>query len=119
MWTITFCALSVVLSILSLAWARSAVLTARHALASPPQKLASLTSQVESLTTSRDEMLSLLADLANRLKMQRVRAATSHTDRGPTPTRGGGDEPDPYKDPEAWRKMMNRRMVEAKTGMKL
>ena len=112
MWTTIFCALSVVLSIVSMAWARSAALTARHALASPPQKLHLLTSQVESLTTSRDEMLSLLADLANRLKMQRVRTVATH---GTAPN----SEPDPYKDPEAWRKMMSRRMVEAKMGTKL
>lgn len=56
-----------------------------------------------------------MADLANRLKMTRVRNANAHSAQSPDVS----TDPDPYKDPEAWRKMMGRRMAEAKMGTKL
>jgi hypothetical protein len=56
-----------------------------------------------------------MADLANRLKMIRVRSANAHS----VPNQAASTDPDPYKDPDGWRKMMTRRMAEAKTGMKL
>jgi len=52
-------------------------------------------------------MLQHLADLTNRLKMSKVRAAAKHADNS-------GADPDPYTQPDEWRKMMNRRLAEAK-----
>lgn len=50
-----------------------------------------------------DELETTLEVLANRVKMMRVRTAANHVKDQPT-------EPDPYKDPEAWRKAMNLKL---------
>lgn len=99
MWIAFSCALSATVSVLL------AYLVARRAVrdaASSARQARSLASRVESLEGSRDEQMQTLTDLANRLKMQRVRhAGLSHADRST-------DRPDPYKDPDGWRKWMER-----------
>ena len=65
---------------------------------SPPESLSARLSEAE-------ETLSLLA---NRVKMMRVRNAATHTDKP------NGAEPDPYRDPNAWRQAMNRRLAPGK-----
>lgn len=66
----------------------------------------------ESPTGSLSERLNDLAEtvslLANRVKMMKVRAATTHTDRA-------NGHPDPYKDPAAWRAEINRKLAFGKT----
>jgi hypothetical protein len=59
------------------------------------------------LEDSRIETLQTLTDLANRIKMQKVRAATRHAD-------ASRDDPDPFKNPDEWRSMMNKRLAAAK-----
>ena len=115
MWTGIFFALSVTVCIVCSAVSLSAVRLATRASESARRRLSSCESRVELLEDSHKQALTLMADLANRLKMTRVRAANAHS----VPNPDASIAPDPYKDPEAWRKMMNRRMAEAKTGMKL
>jgi len=69
-------------------------------------------SRLQSLETSQAEMLAELQAIANRMKMRDVRAAANHVGR----TSGPSADPDPYKDPDAWRKMMNTRLAQAKLG---
>lgn len=64
----------------------------------------SLDLRVQSLEASAEDLRSTLEQLANRVKMMRVRNAVTHTDKSDT-------VPDPFKDPDAWRKAMNRKMA--------
>ncbi len=103
MWIIISCALSAVGSVLlSYLVARRVVAGA----ASSVRSARSLHSRTESLEAWREEATTTLADLANRMKMQRVRHA------GLTHAAGSRDEPpDPYKDPDGWRTWANRRRL--------
>jgi hypothetical protein len=66
----------------------------------------SLASRVSSLETSRDEQAETLTTLANRVKMQRVRQAVNHV-------RSAEDSgnPDPYTNPDAWRRETNKQIA--------
>ena len=66
-------------------------------------------SRVKYLETSLAEMRDELEGVANRLKMMRVRAATNHV-------RETSGEPDPYKDPDGWRRAMNRKLADKMRG---
>ena len=103
-------ATSVGLSIAALIFA---ALTAARVRACERQLRSSSGSRVESLARSVADMSSTLEELANRVKMQRVRAATNHVKDAPAAPTG---EPDPYKDPDGWRKMINSRIATAKIG---
>lgn len=61
-------------------------------------------SRMESLQTSLDETNAALEALANRVKMHRVRTALNHVKDPPA-------EPDPYTDPDAWRRTMNKQLA--------
>lgn len=65
-----------------------------------------LRSVEQSLTDTQDA----LTEVANRVKMMKVRSAANHSD----PDKRG--LPDPYKDPDGWRKAMNARLHGAKIG---
>lgn len=108
MWIAISCASSVTVSAL-LAWliARRVVRDAASSVA----KARSVVSRTESCEASVSELADLVRDLSNQLKMQRVRrAGLEHA------TSNGQDNslPDPVKDPEGWRKQMNRRIGRAK-----
>jgi len=111
MWSGIFNALSAssfILSILALYFAVRSAIRARELQATlRPLPL----SRLQSIETSQAEMLVELQAVANSLKMQKVRAAANHTS-------GRSADPDPYKDPDAWRKMMNTRLAQAKIGAK-
>lgn len=79
------------------------VRAARHVVASQAAKLRSVESAVRLLTTSQQETSELLEALANKVKMQRVRNVVAH---------GAGSKsmPDPYRDPDGWRKAMNAKI---------
>lgn len=64
---------------------------------------------------SQDILAQELERLANRVKMQRVRNVTEHGRARP----GDGAMPDPMTQPNEWRTAMNRKLAEAKTGVKL
>lgn len=104
-----FNALSVVACILSCGALYSAVrvvILVQALLAAKPPLSAS---RIASIETSLSETQDTLKDLANKVKMQRVRTAIHHD----TPQNDG---PDPYKDPDAWRKQMNRNLLGRKPG---
>jgi len=65
-------------------------------------------SKLQSLRGSLDDMAETMQGLADRVKMMKVRSATKHA------TSSSG-EPDPYTNPDGWRKMMNSRMIGAKS----
>jgi len=67
------------------------------------------------LTESLELLQIEVERLANRVKMQRVRNATEHGQTRP----GNGSMPDPISQPNEWRTAMNRKLAEAKTGVKL
>lgn len=106
MWVAIFCALSVAISLLSLAVAFSAAKNVNHALASPHLRVDYSALQLQSLKDSLAEQAEALEQLANRVKMQRVRTATSHV-RDAAGSRG---EPDPHADPEGWRAWKNAQL---------
>lgn len=64
-------------------------------------------SQLQSVQSLLDSHTDALTDLANRLKMMKVRRASEHTDRS-------NGLPDPYKEPDAWRTAMNAKLARAK-----
>jgi len=66
-------------------------------------------SRLKSLETSLAEQADALLEVANRVKMQKVRNAASHVTSKPLDAM-----PDPYTDPDGWRKAMNRKMATAK-----
>lgn len=105
-----FAALSAATSVACMTRAISAARDARAATGLPGRALSSLTSRIESLEGSRDDQATAMTDLANRLKMIRVRSAANHASRP-------DGEPDPYKDPDRWRTVMNERLSRTKSGV--
>lgn len=69
-------------------------------------------SRIQSLETSRDEMQQELLNLANRVKMIKVRRAADHV----TGEGEAGKFPDPHTNPEAWRKAMNLDIARRRIG---
>lgn len=61
-------------------------------------------SRLKSVETSQEEIAETVKQLANRVKMQRVRTAINHTNDEPT-------NPDPYTNPDAWRRAANKRIA--------
>jgi len=106
MWLTFFSVSTVAIACASLAISVFAALRAGRALASPPQRLRSVESRLQSIEQLVEEHTQAMTDLANRLKMIKVRSATSHGSK----TSDG--LPDPYTDPDGWRKAMT-----AKIGM--
>lgn len=64
-------------------------------------------SRPESLQRQLEELQSALAELATSVKMSRVRRAA-------LPQVESKAEPDPYTEPDAWRKMIASKMAAAK-----
>lgn len=67
-------------------------------------------SRLKSLEASLTDTQDAVTEVANRVKMMKVRSAASHTDGN------SGKLPDPYKDPDGWRKAMNSRLSAARLG---
>lgn len=63
-------------------------------------------SDTESLQLQLQELTETVTQLANRVKMQRVRNAINHV-----PDKPSSDLPDPHRDPDAWRKAMNAKLA--------
>jgi hypothetical protein len=64
-----------------------------------------------SLTSRLDELESAVEVVANRVKMQRVRAAALHaTSKSDRST----ELPDPYREPDAWRSAVNSQLARGK-----
>lgn len=67
-------------------------------------------SRISSIETSMQELAVELQHLANRVKMQRVRNTTDHATGASKPKTSADDLPDPYTEPDAWRKAMNAKL---------
>lgn len=104
-----FSVLSVVAFILSCAALYSGVRIATVVRELLRQKAPYSPSRVESLETSVEEMGETLRELANKVKMMRVRTAVHHT-------KDATANPDPYQNPDEWRKQMNRTLTQRKIG---
>lgn len=111
MWLATFSALSVTVCIFSALATFWRAMTAARASESQARRLRSCESRVDSLKDSLESTQHALEIVANRLKMTRVRNAAEHV-------KGSSDEPDPYKNPDEWRSMMNKRLAESRHGIK-
>jgi hypothetical protein len=103
MWTATFSALSVVLSIFSLVAAFFAVRYANRVAELPQERLLVVESRLALIANSLPEMAATISTVANSVKMARVRNAALHGV-------GSGGEPDPRSDPEAWRAWKNAQL---------
>lgn len=62
------------------------------------------------------EIEATLATVSNRVKMQRVRAAAGDTSAAPAAPKSSG-LPDPYTQPDEWRKAVNARLARGKFGL--
>ena len=123
MWSVIFCALSAVVSGLAVLSCASSARSAQAASESLQEELAlsrslgaSLSGSLKNLKTAHAELELLVEELANRIKMQRVRTISSHADRS---ARDGGrqpGEPDGRTDPEGWRRWRNEQLYAPKTG---
>jgi len=108
MWSATF---SVSTAVVCVCCAIIAVWSARNAArvaASPLAKLRSSESRIASLETSVSELTELQTELANRLKMMRVRNSTAG------PRSSAETIPDPHRDPDGWRKAMNLKIAQSR-----
>jgi len=103
MWAVIFSALSVVVCILCFLVSLSSVRTVTRASELPERRLRSVELQIESMKVSTDETIRMLTELANRVKMQKVRNIVHHTG-------GSLGEPDARADPEGWRSWKNSQL---------
>lgn len=110
MWSGIFFVSCVILCGLCALAAYSSARSAYHESDSLRRRLRSVELQSESNADSLKETQAALEVVTNRVKMQRVRTAAEHV-------KGSSDEPDPWKDPDAWRKMMNSRIQRQKMGL--
>lgn len=102
-------ALTVTALVISLA---AALLTARIAVrvqALRDQFARFKRSDTESLQQQLSELHETVAQLANRVKMMKVRNAINHVGDKPS-----SDLPDPHRDPDGWRRAMNAKLSLAK-----
>lgn len=109
MWAATFNVLSVLgffLSILAVSFAARSAIRVREL---QDMLTRSPLSRVQSLETSLTDMQGALTEVANRVKMMKVRNAATHVPEK-------SSEPDPYKDPDGWRRSMNRRLADKMRG---
>jgi hypothetical protein len=99
-------ALSALVSLVSMIKAVSAARAAHQAWASVHRRLSSVESEQTSIAISVTKWTELTAELANSLKMTKIRRGMSIPDK-----RIGFDgEPDAAQDPEAWRTWMNAKL---------
>ena len=115
LWNAIFSVLSVVLCSCCLIGCVFVAQRARQSSVPQAAQIRSITSRQASLAESLEAMQLELERLSNRVKMQRVRNATEHG----LPRAGNGSMPDPHSQPAEWRAAMNRKLAEAKTGVKL
>jgi uncharacterized protein YlxW (UPF0749 family) len=113
MWLADFSnVLSVLSFIVSLAAALFAARTATAARELRDRAMRYPTSRIESLQESLHSTQEELHNLANRVKMMKVRRAADHI-RDDAPV---SRDPDPHKEPDRWREWMNSKLARAKIG---
>jgi len=106
MWLTFFFVSTAAIACASLAISVFAAQRAARALASPPLRLHSVESKLQSCELLVEEHTQAITDLTNRLKMMKVRSVSARI--------GANDNamPDPYREPDAWRKAMTARMTQ-------
>lgn len=104
MWIAIFSALSAIVCLGCLVGTLFAARNASHAQESLRRRLRSCESTTQSVITSQAEWQEVVANLANQVKMTKVRKALNHTDRDK------GGEPDAKSDPEGWRAWKNAQL---------
>ena len=107
MWIVIFSALSAVIACLACLGAGFAAQRARRDVGLPRAKLLSAESRLALIERSHNGLAEVVTELANRVKMMKVRSAVRH---GSSST----ELPDPHTDPNGWRKAMNLRIAERK-----
>ena len=100
MWLDFFFALTALICLGSVAVTLYVAFAARAAWESLPRAVRSNASAIRSIEISLQEISDTQLQVANSVKMTKVRKALTHTDRS-------GQAPDPKADPEAWRAWMN------------
>lgn len=70
-------------------------------------------SRLKSIETSLADTQDALTEVANRVKMQRVRSAANHVRQ----EREANTDPDPHREPDRWRDWMNSRLARAKLNV--
>lgn len=106
MWTAFICALSAAICIGCLVGCTRVVRNVQEDSASLVAEVRLNASRIKSLTESHELTVDELKNLANRVKMQRVRSAADHA----TSSKSDG-EPDPIRDPDRWRAWMNKKIA--------
>ena len=107
MWIVIFSALSAVIACLACLGAGFAALRARRYVAWQQVELHFVESRLALIERSHNDLAEVVTELANRVKMMKVRSAVRH---GSSST----ELPDPHTDPNGWRKAMNLRIAERK-----
>ena len=107
MWLVFSCVLSAVAALFCLIATFFVAQRARADAGLPQAKLHFIESQLQLLQRSQNDQAEVLTELSNRVKMMKVRNSLRHGDKDSA-------EPDPYKDPDGWRNMMNRKLAAAK-----
>jgi hypothetical protein len=70
----------------------------------PQAKLHFIESQLQLLQRSQNDQAEVLTELSNRVKMMKVRNSLRHGENST-------GLPDPYRDPDGWRKAMDKRIA--------
>ncbi len=76
----------------------------------PVSQMRSIAASQSSISDRLDDHQRSLADLANRFKMTKVRAATDHV-------REKSADPDPHSEPDRWREWMNAKLNRRRLGL--
>jgi hypothetical protein len=109
MWLAFFSALSASVAFLSAIAALHHARSARLASALPLEKALSAESKLLLLERSVNDQQEVLTELANRVKMMKVRNSLRHTSDPDA-------MPDPYTAPDEWRKKMNLKLAMGRIG---
>ena len=75
------------------------------------RRLRSIELRTESVQASLTETQEALSQVANKVKMMRVRSAANHVNDSKT------DEPDPHREPDRWRDWMNQKIARKRVGV--
>jgi hypothetical protein len=106
MWPNIFYVSTATLCILCAIWTSLAALSVFRASESHVRRLTCIESEMQSTIGDVESWRKLTVELANSLKMSKIRRGMSISER-PSSVDG---EPDPVQDPEAWRVWMNARL---------
>lgn len=107
MWTDIFSALSAAIAFCSAVGAVFAARRAYRVSVSLRGRLRSCESQLELTGRSLEESRELLTELANKIKMTKLRNVVRHGSNA-------SEAPDPFKEPEAWRKYANVELLKGR-----